>query len=139
MVLDSSVIIKWFRQEEVLAPEALALRRIYLDGEITIELPALVAWEVANVLRFKHELTASQVNEAVASIFGMKLEWAEATAPLLARTVELAFAHETTVYDATFAALAEARDTLFVTADFSLVRRLEGLPWVRRLDDPGLP
>ena len=33
MVLDSSVIVKWLRQEEILAREALALRQAYLDGK----------------------------------------------------------------------------------------------------------
>jgi hypothetical protein len=31
VVLDTSVILKWFRQEEVLADQALALRDAYLE------------------------------------------------------------------------------------------------------------
>jgi hypothetical protein len=34
VVLDTSVVIKWFRQGEVLASQALALRDAYLDGRI---------------------------------------------------------------------------------------------------------
>ncbi len=31
VVLDTSVVIKWFRQGEVLAEQAVALREAYLD------------------------------------------------------------------------------------------------------------
>ena len=34
VVLDTSVVIKWFRQGEVLAGQALQLRDDYLDGRI---------------------------------------------------------------------------------------------------------
>ncbi len=137
MVLDSSVIIKWFRQEEILAREALALRQAYLDGKIKIVVPTLLAWEIANVLRFKHELSADDVRQAVTTLFAMGFEWVAPDPPLMDHTVGLAFAHETTIYDACFAALAEVRDTRFVTADDRLVDKLAGWPHVRRLGAVG--
>jgi predicted nucleic acid-binding protein len=47
--------------------------------------------------------------------------------------VEIARTYDTTVYDGTFAALAESLGATFVTADERLVRRLEALPFVRFL------
>ena len=130
VVLDTSVVIKWFRQGEVLADQALALREAYLEGQILVSVPSLLAYELANVLRYKGDLTTEQVQEAVQSLFDMGLEWILLSGAVMRRAVEMARAYETTVYDAAFAALAESLNTAFVTADERLVRRLEALPFV---------
>ena len=134
-VLDTSVILKWFRQGEVLAPQALSLRDDYLDGLVTIAVPSLVAYELANVLRYKKDLATDQVQEAVGTLFDLKLEIIYPSGALLRRSVEIARMYETTVYDAVFAALAEGMNAAFVTADDLLARRLEALPIVHSLDE----
>jgi predicted nucleic acid-binding protein len=132
-VLDTSVVLKWFRQGEVLAGEALALRAAYLAGEIDVVEPPLLAYEVANALRYKSDLSLDQVQEAVESLFGMGWEWIPPSGAVLCRAVELARAFEVTVYDAVFASLAEAEEALFLTADERLARSLEALGFVRFL------
>jgi predicted nucleic acid-binding protein len=52
---------------------------------------------------------------------------------VIERAVEIARTYDTTVYDATFAALAESMGATFVTADEHLVRRQETLSCVRFL------
>lgn len=135
LVLDTSVILKWFRQGEVLAGQALRLRGAYLAGEVTLSAPTLLAYELANVLRYKSELTTAQVQQAVQSLFDMELAWVLPTAPITRRAVEIARTHETTVYDAAFVALAEAIPAGFITADERLVKRLPRLPFVHFLGD----
>jgi predicted nucleic acid-binding protein len=135
VVLDTSVVIKWFRQGEVLAGQALSLRDAYLDGRIEVSVPSLLAYELANVLRYKNDLTTHQVQEAVQSLFDMGLEWVLLSGAVMRRAVEMARAYETTVYDAAFAALTESLSATFVTADERLVRRLEALPFVRFLGE----
>ena len=135
VVLDTSVVIKWFRQGEVLADQALSLRDAYLDGRIGVSVPSLLAYELANVLRYKNDLTTEHVQEAVQSLFDMGLEWILPSGAVMRRAVEMAHAYGTTVYDAAFAALAESLSATFVTADEGLVRRLEALPFVRFLGE----
>jgi predicted nucleic acid-binding protein len=130
VVLDTSVLIKWFRQGEVLAERALALRVAYLTGRITITLPSLLVYELANVLRYKDDLSTEQVRTAVRSLFDMQMTWMLPSAEVMEQAVEIARAHEATVYDATFAALAGALGATFVTADERLARKLELLPFV---------
>jgi predicted nucleic acid-binding protein len=137
VILDTSVVIKWFRQGEVLAERALALREAYLDGQIVVTLPSLLAYELANVLRYKVDLSTQQVRAAVGSLFEMGLTWVPPSSAVLGRAVALAHAHETTVYDATFAALAESLGGAFITADERLVRRLEALALVHFLGEVG--
>jgi predicted nucleic acid-binding protein len=133
IVLDTSVVIKWFRQGEVLAEEALALRDAYLYGQIEVALPTLLAYELANVLRYKADMNTKQVQTAVRSLFDMGLAWVLPSSEMMERAVEIARTHNTTVYNATFAALAESVGATFVTADERLIRRLEALPLVRFL------
>ena len=138
VVLDTSVVIKWFRQGEILAAPALRLRAAYLDGQIAVYVPALLAYELANVLRYKKDLTAGQVQDAVQSLFDMGLEWVLPSNATMRRAIEIAYACETTVYDAAFAALAESLNATYITADERLARRLEAYPFVRFLGEVAL-
>jgi predicted nucleic acid-binding protein len=134
-VPDTSVVIKWFRQGEILADQALALRAAHLDGHIQIFVPSLLPYELANVLRYKDDLTTAQVEEAVQSLFDMGLEWVLPSAAVMRRATVIARASGATVYDAAFAALAESLEATFVTADEHLVRCLAAWPFVRFLGD----
>lgn len=135
VVLDTSVIIKWFRQGEILAPPALALRHAYLAGRISITLPSLVAYELANVLCYKADLSTEQVRAAVRSLYDMQMDWVLPAVEVMEPAVEIARGYDITVYDATFAALAGALEAIFVTADDRLARKLEPVPHVRFLGE----
>ena len=138
-VLDTSVIVKWFRQEEVLANEALRWRMRYLDGDIAVVVPALVAYELANVLRFKTDLSTAQVQRAMDSIFDMGFQWASPTSDIIHRTVEIAREYEITIYDGVFVATAEALGAVVITADERLCRRVSDSDWIRFLGDSNQP
>ena len=135
LVLDTSIFLKWFRQGEVLAAAALALRDLYLDGRVTISVPSLMAYELANVLRYKSDFTTEQVEKAVESLFDMGLSWWPPDALLMRRAVAISRSHNTTVYDAAFVALAEVLPGGFITADERLAQRLQGFSYVHFLGD----
>ena len=125
VVLDTSVVVRWFRQEEVAAREALTYRTAYLGGEISIVLPTLMLYELSNVLRYKKDLTAEQVVQAVQSLVDMDLGWADPSSDLLGRAIHIARRCEVSVYDAVFVALAQAISATFVTADDRLAQRVQ--------------
>jgi predicted nucleic acid-binding protein len=133
IVLDTSVIIKWFRQEEIWAEQALKLRSAYLQGQIVIVVPWLLMYEVANVLRYNKEYSTEQVQTAVQSLFDMQLEWITPFPNTINQAVQLAHTHDVTVYDATFAALAESYETIFFTADDRFARQAAALKSVHSL------
>ncbi len=140
LVVDTSVFIKWYRQHEEEAAEALALRDAYLAGEILLVEPDVALYEFANVMRFMDELNTEQVQLAVESLFAFPIRWVQPTWELMARAVAIARGHDkVTVYDAVFAAVAEAYDTLFVTADLRFVRAAPDLSYIRPLAGFRLP
>jgi len=127
IVLDTSVVLKWFRRDEEGVEKALALRGAYLDGALGIAVPDLLLYELGNVLRYKPDLDGNKVTAAVESVLAMGLSWHAVAQKRLIRAVEIAFAYDVTVYDAVFVALAEELQADFITADEQLVRRLSGM------------
>ena len=135
LVLDTSVIIKWYRQGEALAQQALVLRTAYLAGAATISVPSLLIYEVTNVLRYKNDLSTDQVKEAVQSLFDMDLDIMSPSRLVVDQAIELARTYNITVYDATFVALAEVLSATLVTADERLVQRLADKSFVHFLNE----
>jgi len=134
-VLDTSVVIKWFRQGEVLADRALDIRAAYLDGRALVFVPTLLAYELINLLRYKSDLTTEQVAQAAQSLLEMGLDWVMPAAPWLRRAAVIARDYDVTVYDAAFAALAETLDATLITADAQLATRMSASARVRFLGD----
>jgi len=135
VVLDTSVVIKWFRQGEILAKQAVALREAYLAGQITISIPSLLLYELANVLRYKNDLSTNQIQQAVQSLFEMDLQIVLPTSSVMRQSVEIARTYDLTIYDATFVALAQTLSASFVTADERLTRRLTAFSFVHLLGE----
>ena len=82
------------------------------------------------MLRYKADLTTAQVEDAVQSLFDVGLELVPSSAAVVRRAVVIARECDATVYDGTFAALAELLNATFITADERLVHRLKALPFV---------
>ncbi|MBU4376758.1 MAG: type II toxin-antitoxin system VapC family toxin [Candidatus Omnitrophica bacterium] len=55
MVVDASVILKWF-MEEGSSDKAIALKNTHLAGASAITLPDIALYEIGNALRYKAEL-----------------------------------------------------------------------------------
>lgn len=135
VLLDSSVVIKWFRKDEVLRDRAIQLRQAYLDGRLTIYVPDLLVYEIANVLRYKPDLDRAQVQQALESLFAMQIKIKDITGEVIRRAIEIAYSYGITVYDAAFVAMAEHLETDFITADEKLGQTLQNISYVRYLAD----
>jgi len=135
LVLDSSVFLKWFLQEEILADCALRLRQFFLAGSASIQSPTLALYEFSNALRYKNDWTLSEIQQAITSLWNMGIRWSPTNALVMKRAVEIARQFDITIYDATFIALAQAQDCLLITADQKLLQRVGGLDCVKFLGD----
>jgi predicted nucleic acid-binding protein len=134
-LLDSSVILKWFRREETWREVALQLRQAYLDGQMLIYVPNLLIYEIANVLRYKPDLTQQQVQEALMSLYDMQIRIVEISQELIKEAIHFAYFHDITVYDATFVAMAEYLKVLFITADEKLIQKLDKVSYVQHISN----
>ncbi len=69
MILDTSVVAKWFLEEEG-TDKALKIRDDYVHGKIDVEIPDLLIYELGNVLRYKG-FTGEEIKSAIKSIYGI--------------------------------------------------------------------
>jgi predicted nucleic acid-binding protein len=126
VVVDASVAIKWFI-DELGSDVARALWR----DEPDLIAPDLLVPEVCNAAWRKvrrgetHPAQAQQIAQRLrGGVLALR-----PTAPLAARTLELALALDHPVSDCFYLALAEAEQVGLVTADRRLQSRLRGTSW----------
>jgi len=120
VVVDASVGCKWYLPEAG-AEEALSLRDAHAEGEIRLLAPSLIAYELANALRHHPDMTANRLRSAVRWFFDLQIALVPPSGPELSRAAEIALARDLTVYDASYAALAEDRGCPLVTDDSRLL------------------
>ena len=138
LVLDASVIVKWFVEEE-LTLQALAIRDAYHQRTIDILEPALLPFEVLNALRYKPDFGTEDVKAAAKSLTDFQFHVFFLDRALAEKTAEIAFLFGVTIYDASYFALAVLQSCTFVTAEKKLMTKLKDQPGVLHLKDFPLP
>ena len=133
-VLDSSVIVKWFCDEEGTGM-SLKFRDGYAKGDVNIACPDLVLYEIANALRFNKKITEDDVKNSVNSIIDIGIDIIVPTKTVLESAISLAFKYDTTLYDAYFIALAKDLSYIFITSDDNFFKKVKGLDFVKLLKD----
>lgn len=123
-ITDASVAVKWFI-EETDTPQAVNLKALFEKGEVDLEAPSLITYEVASALRFhaKVQLAPKEFLSAIEVLTDLQitrepndLEWST--------TLQLSTQNPISVYDAVYLSFAIHRDAKMVTADSSLLRNL---------------
>jgi len=129
LVVDSSVVIKWFVSEPY-SNEAWRILDGYQTGEYTLLAPDLLYAEIGNIVWKKCRLQGLDAEDARQIILAFCLLDLHCTpgAILLKDAYALAFTYRCTVYDAMYAALSLREDGLLVSADEKLITQLKGLP-----------
>lgn len=126
LVVDASVAVKWYLEEDHAAPA----RRL-LDGAYELIVPDLFFAEIGNVLwkRWRRgELDDDVIAETLAALDRVPCETRSAR-PLLSRTMTLATSLQRTVYDSLYLALAMDTGARLVTADRRFHASVAGSPF----------
>jgi predicted nucleic acid-binding protein len=138
IVVDTSVLIKWIKtRDEELRSEALDLLGIIQHQALEVTVPALLLYELGNLLLLKTRLDSSGIAAAIDQVLHLPIAVENPEPGVLRRTARLGRELKLTFYDASFLALAEELDCVFVTADRRLFKAARGLPRVRHLSAPG--
>ena len=138
IVVDTSVLIKWIKtRDEELRSEALELLGVIQRKPLEVTVPALLLYELGNLLLLKTRLDSSGIAAAIDNVLHLPIAVENPTPAVLRRTARLGRDLKLTFYDASFLALAEGLDCVFVTADRRLFNAARGLPRVRHLSAPG--
>ncbi len=100
-------------------------------------MPALLLYEVGNILLLKSDLESTALNDAISNLEALPFAVAPPATPLLRRAARLGKEFNLTFYDASFLALAVELDCPFVTADRPFFNRARSLARVRHLTKLG--
>jgi len=135
-VVDASVAFKWLvpdsAEEDV--PAAKALLADHMEGRAKIIIPALLYFEVGNILLFgRSRPPLEDALEALTDLFSIPLEVVPPAMASANATLQLASLRGISYYDATYVALAELLDCPLITADRRLAQRARATGHVRLL------
>jgi len=117
VVLDTSVVIKWFAEEQRGSGAARELRDEYEAGRLSVTVPSLLFLELMNVAGRRWGWGEAALLELAEAVDDLLFEVAEPELQLVASWV----ARGLTAYDAAHVALAEERGQPLVTDDQTIV------------------
>lgn len=116
LVIDTSVVIKWFIEEKDSAKAAL-LKDKHINGKTILIAPDLLAYEAANVLIFSKIFSPVEINRCLEDLYALEIDFISPSIDLLSIAAEFAIHKHLSIYDASYLALAKELDIRLVTAD----------------------
>lgn len=111
IVVDTSVLIKWIKtKDEELLVEAGRLLRQVESKPLAVHVPALLLYEIGNILLLKTDLDPDGLEKAVDGLEALPFIVAPPATPLLQRATRVGREFALTFYDASFLAVGLSTD-----------------------------
>lgn len=131
-VVDASVALKWFIEEDGSAQAAalLATADLLLAPDLIVAEVCNAAWKAVRagaMLAEQQDVATPRLATAFDELVPL--------APLARRATEVSRALDYTAYDCFYLALSEQRSVRLVTADRRLLQRIQGTEWAARVMD----
>lgn len=127
-VLDASIAIKWYLNDEDHVVDALAVQADFTTGRILLVAPDHIRYEVTNALRTaerRGRLTALQAHTAARNFLAVSIPTVNDDT-LLISGLTYALRYDCALYDGLYLALADIADAPFLHADVRLRNTLQG-------------
>jgi predicted nucleic acid-binding protein len=86
IVVDASVVTKWFSLEEDSA-EALQYKESHVEGGVELIAPALLLYEVANALNYKPDFTEEDLKESMRALEDLSISIKLPTKDIMERAI----------------------------------------------------
>ena len=134
IVIDSSVIFKWFDATEDFHLQAKTHLRQHLSRENEILIPDLLLYEITNAWVTKTQLDEKDIKGNLARMEKYSLKITPINFELLKKAAWLSKKYQVSVYDAIYAVVAEEKKCDLITADDRFANKVN-LPFVKKLAD----
>jgi predicted nucleic acid-binding protein len=136
IVLDASVVIKWFKDEdEEYVDSALSMQERKWLGNIEIIIPDLLFLEVLNTFLSKKGFTGEDITDIKESLEKMNMKIVYPGSKLLGETINIAAKNSLTFYDALYIAVADASEAVLYTEDIEILSCSKDYGFIRHIKD----
>ncbi|OYT31485.1 MAG: PIN domain nuclease [Thermoprotei archaeon] len=132
IVVDASVVVKWFVEEEY-SKDADRIRKDYLNQLIDIAVPSLLKYEVLNALRYSHAFGEDELREVGKALDDYQFLTIPLREEYLDGTIRRALKHGITIYDASYIAIGDVRRCEVYTADNKLLNKVGDDPIIKHV------
>lgn len=122
VVLDTSVVVKWFVDESD-SDKAQEILEQQKKKKIQIMLPDIVLLELINGLYYGNKYNQANLIKVIETMFQLKIIYKSLNGSLLSIVSLLVIRNKIQSYDAFFIALAEQEKCSLITADYKHHRR----------------
>ncbi len=122
IILDASVIIKWFIDEPD-SNQALVYLTTFQKGQIKIIAPSLLFYELGNILVSK-KVTVDMVGEVMTMLLNLGMENEDIGLRWFRKIYQNAAEYFITFYDAAYITLLQKENCQFITADRKLFEKV---------------
>lgn len=116
LVLDASVAVKWFAEEENTSAAEVIFNEI-LERKITANAPDLILYEVGNSLWKGKKFEVERITASMNSLFVSGLQFWPLDEELSQTAIGLMVKYNLTFYDSVYAALAKILEVPLISAN----------------------
>ena len=138
MVIDASVVLKWYLTDEELGVKAISLLDEYVSNELDILAPTLLEYEVMNGLMIAQKRGRIKEDKILSAMegfenLGINLK---SLSHLYSQVIHFCKKYNRSGYDASYMALALDEGISLITADEGLFNSIKkDLKWVKWVGD----
>ena len=135
IVIDASVVLKWYLDDEDNGRSALSLLERYVSQELDILAPSLLGYEVMNglaIAKKRGRIGEDKLQMAVQGFMELEISQKHISS-FYPKVIHFYNIYNLSAYDASYLALADEESIPLITADERLYNTVKkDLPWVKR-------
>jgi predicted nucleic acid-binding protein len=123
IVIDASVVVKWFIEEND-SEKALLLRDSFIGGKVELYVPPLLYFEVLNALKYSQLFEPSELEDAGESLENYGFKVITIKNEIRNHMINAAINYDLSIYDASYLGLSIGLEMMFCTADEKIIKKL---------------
>ncbi len=137
-VIDASVALKWFLQDEKYGEAAVDLLDRFVRGEVDLVAPSLIVYEVINglvIAQRRSRIADEKIRSSISGFLNLGIVLMDVSG-LQDRVVHFCRVFDRSAYDASYLAVAEQESLPLITGDERLYNSVKRkAPWVKWIGD----
>ena len=123
IVIDASVVVKWYIEEND-SDKALLLRDRFIGGIVELYVPPLLYFEVLNALKYSQLFKTNELEDASDSLENYGFKVITIKNEIRKEMIQIATKYDLSIYDASYLGLSIGLDMLYCTADEKIIKKL---------------